>query len=114
MSGILPELHQIVTGAASTTGTGVTTLIAAPSEGGICVSSLQLGRTDTATTPLTVTLNDTAGTVIVVPPGGVASPGVREIVFDAPLLVANKAALTFTSSAGVTTLYASAQGFLNV
>jgi hypothetical protein len=111
MSGYLPSYSQLVTGAANTTGATTVTLIPAPDMGAICVSSLQLGRTDAGATSITVTLSDVSSTVLVVPPvanGG----GVRDVVFDAPLLLANKAALTFQASAGVSTLYASAQGFL--
>ena len=111
MSGILPTLFQLVSGAGSTSGTGALTLIAAQSGGGMCISSLQLGRTDSGASALTVTLNDTANTVFVLPPqadGG----GVLPLVFDAPLVVSNNTALTVTVSSGVSTFFASAQGFL--
>lgn len=111
MSGYLPSYSQSVTGAASATTTAATTLIAAPSMGAICVTSLQLGRTDAGAAAITVALNDPAATVLVVPPqadGG----GIRDIVFDAPIVLPPLTALTFAASAGVTTLFASAQGFL--
>ena len=111
MSGYLPSHSQLVTGAGSATTTAATILIAQPSGGAICVSSLQLGRTDAGASALVVTLNDTANTALVLPPQ--ADGGrIRDIVFDAPLLVLPQTALTFQASAGVTTLFASAQGFL--
>lgn len=110
MSGHRVQEHQSVSGAAIATDTGVHTLIAAPSMGKLCITSLQVGRTDAGTTPITVTLNDLAGTVLVIdnPGSGRSIP----FVFDTPLIWPLKTAATFQSSAGVTTLYASAQGFL--
>ena len=110
MSGYLPSYSELVTGSASTTSGAVTTLISAPSEGAICVSGLQLGRTD-AGGAITVTLNDTVASSFVLPASSNGG-GVRDIVFDAPLLVAPKTALTFVASSGINALLATAQGFL--
>ena len=110
MSGYLPSYSQSVVGAASATTTAATTLIAQPSEGAICVASLQLGRTDAGATAITVALNDAVATTLVVPP--LADGCQNNAVFDAPLVLPPQTALTFAASAGVTTLFASAQGFL--
>jgi hypothetical protein len=110
MSGILPELHKVVNGAASATDTNPHTLIAAPDVGRLCITSMQLGRTDNGTTPITVTLSDPASTVLVVP--GTANGESLPFVFDTPLVLAPKTALTMTASSGVTTLFGSAQGFV--
>ncbi len=100
-----------VSGAASSTGNTAVTLIAAPSsQYYIAVRSIHAGRSDAGATAITVLLNDMAGTEIVVPNAG--SGGGNNMSFDPPLQVAKGYALTFTPSAGVTTLYMNAQGFL--
>lgn len=111
MSGYLPSYSQLVTGSVSATTSATTTLIAAPSLGAFCMSGLQLGRTDANSNPVVVTLNDLASTPIVVP-SPTSGGGVRDVVFDAPLLWASTTAVTFQTSLGVTTLFAAAQGFL--
>ena len=110
MSGILPPLHQHVNGAASATTTAATTLIAAPSAGRLCVSALQLCRNDAGTTPITITLNDGAGTVLGLPNAGNGKSD--PYVFDAPIILPAKQALTFQASSAITTVFASAQGFI--
>ena len=110
MSGFNPVDYQTVSGTGSATNTAATTIIAAPSEGCINVASLQLGRTDAGTTPITVTLNDSAGTVLVLDNAGNGKS--IPFVFDVPLVLAAKTALTMAASTGVSTLYGSAQGFL--
>lgn len=110
MSGILPEMHQCLSGAASATDTSTMTVIAAPDTGRLCVTSLQLGRNDAGTTAITVTLNDAKATVLVVPNSG--GGGSVPVVFDTPLILPAKTALTAKASSGVTTLFVSAQGFL--
>lgn len=111
MSGYLPSYSQLVSGSVSSTTSATVTLIAAPSEGPICLSSLQLGRTDANSNPIVVTFNDLASTPLVVP-SPTSGGGIRDVVFDAPLLWPNQTAVTFQTSLGVTTLFASAQGFL--
>lgn len=97
-------------GTATTTGTGATTLIAAQGASvKIYVTGLECGRTDTGATALTVTLNDSASSVFVVPNNG--GGGGNNISFAAPLALAVNTALTFTSGAGVTSLICSAQGY---
>lgn len=97
-------------GHASSTGTGATTVIAAQGSGvKIYVTGIQIGRTDAGTAALTVTLNDTATSVFVVPDAG--NGGGSNVVFDVPLVVAANTALTFTSGTGVTTLHVNAQGY---
>lgn len=110
MSGILPERHKVAGGAASATDNTAHMLIAAPDLGKLCITSLQLGRTDAGTSAITVTLNDNAATVLVLENAGNG----RSIpfVFDTPIMLANKTPLTFQASTGVSTLYASAQGFV--
>jgi hypothetical protein len=111
MSAYLPSYSQAVAGAASTSAGTATTLIAAPSEGAICIASLQLGRTDAGASAQTVALNDPSTTVFVLPPqadGG----GIRDIVFDAPIVMPAKTALTFQVNSAVNAVFASAQGYL--
>ena len=75
----------------------------------IYVNAVQCGRTDAGTSAITVTFNDTASTVMVVP----ASHG-GYVTFNSPstLDVAANTNFTGTASSGVTTLYCSAQGFV--
>lgn len=102
----------MVRGAASTTGTGATTVIAASGSASLktYVTDIECGRTDAGTTPITVTLNDVggtgSGTVLIIPAGGGNNKS-----FHVPLVTAANTAFTFTASSGVTTLYCSAQGF---
>jgi hypothetical protein len=106
-----PVTSNLVSGAGSTTGTGATTIIAAPTTTRrIYVTAVQCGRTDAGTTGIYVTLNDNASTIIVVP--NTAGGGGNNMPFPSPLTVPAATALTFTSSGpGVSTLYCNAQGF---
>lgn len=110
MGGMRPQENQAVSGSVTASTTAATTLIKAPDMGSIDLFSLQLGRTDTGTAALTITLNDTAATVLVLdnPGTGRSLP----FVFEAPLAFAAGAAVTIQASAGVTTLFASGQGYL--
>ena len=54
-------------------------------------------------------LNDTASTILVVPPSGGNDP-----TFSVPLVVAANTALTFTPSTATTTLYCDAQGYSGI
>lgn len=110
MSGMLPEIHRVVNGATSTTTSTAATLIAAPDIGKLCITSLQLGRTDTGVAPITVTLNDTVSSVFVLPASSASGVGAN-FVFDTPLVWAPLTKATLTPSSAVTTLFAAAQGF---
>lgn len=104
------RLDNLVSGSNSATGTGATTLIAAPSGTyRIYVTAVQCGRTDAGTTASRVTLNDAGATVLVLPNS--AGGGANNAVFANPLIVASATALTFTSSASISTVYCNAQGF---
>lgn len=99
------DFGDAVRGAASATTTAATTLIAAPStDQSLYVGAAQFGNTSASAA--TVTLNDTAATVLVVPAGSAIS-----VVFAPPLKVPIGTALTFKVGANTTTLYASAQGW---
>jgi hypothetical protein len=98
-----------VSGSASATSTAQTTVIAAPSANNLYITSLQIGRTDAGTTAISVALNDSATTEVIVPNSG--GGGGNNMVFNPPLVVAAATALKFTASAGVTTLYVNAQGY---
>jgi hypothetical protein len=104
------RVDNVVSGAGNATGTGATTIIAAPTATRrIYVTAVQCGRTDAGSTGIFVTLNDNASTVIVVPNTG--SGGGNNMPFPSPLTVPPATALTFTASSGVSTLYCDAQGF---
>ena len=97
----------MVRGTATSTGTGATTIIA--SAGGSLknyITAVQCGRTDAGATAITITFNDSASTVVVLPSGGATN-----ITFPTPLATAAATAFQFTSGTGVTTLYCSAQGY---
>lgn len=74
------------------------------------ISSLQCGRTDTGTTPITVTLNDNSASVYVLPNSG---GGVLvSVKFDPALVMANLAtAATFTASSSISSVICNAQGY---
>lgn len=92
-------------GAASTTGSGATTIIAAQGAGTqIKVTSLQAWNTSATT--VTIQLNDSATTVLIVPAGGGTN-----VEFSTPLIVAANTALTFTPSGAETTVGVNAQGY---
>ncbi len=99
---------QMVRGTVTATGTGASTILAAGAANiKTYVTGVQIGRTDSATGALTVTFNDSASTVVIVPGSG----GATNIVFTTPLVTAAATAFTGTSGTGVTTLYLSAQGY---
>lgn len=111
MSGVLHGLKQIVGGSVTASSTAAQTLIAAPSEGAICITSMQLGRSDTGSSAgLILTFNDVNSTQMLLDNAGFGRS--LPIVFDAPLVFPNKTAATFTCSAAITTTFASAQGYL--
>lgn len=94
-------------GAANTTGTGATTIIAAQGASvKIYITGLQCFRTDGGTTLAYVTLNDSASTVEALPPTGGTN-----VPFNTPLVVAANTASTFTVSTALTTAYCDEQGY---
>jgi hypothetical protein len=100
-----------VSGSVSTTSTSAT-IIPAPAALRLWISAAQCGRTDTGTGAITVTLNDNAGTVIVLPGG--AGGSYQPTIFNPPLPIGQAgaaAALKMTVSAGTTTVYCNAQGY---
>lgn len=104
------RLDNLVSGSGNTTGTGATTIIAAPSATRrLYITAVECGRTDAGTTAVRATLNDDGTTVIVIPNSG--GGGGNNMYFANPLTVPAGTALTFTMSGGVTTAYCSAQGF---
>ena len=107
----IPAQGNLVSGAGTTTGTGATTIIAAPTASGfrIYVTGVQCARDDAGTTAMRVTLNDTSSTVIVLPNSG--GGGGNNQVYQSPLTVARTTALTFTASSGITNVYCNAQGY---
>lgn len=109
VTALAPPAAQL-RGSASATTTGATEIIAAQGSGvKIYVSSMQCGRDDAGTSPITVTFNDTVSTVLVIPNAGNGDGS--NPVFPVPLQVAANTHLTFTASSGVTTLYCNAQGY---
>lgn len=97
----------MVRGTATSTDTSAHTIIA--SAGGSLknyITAAQCGRTDAGSSALTITFNDSASTVIVLPAGGATN-----IQFPTPLATAAATAFQFTSGTGVSTLYCSAQGY---
>jgi hypothetical protein len=94
-------------GAANTTAGTATTLIAAQGVGNkIYATNVQCWRTDSGTTMIWATLDDTVSTPVPIPAGGGTS-----LVLLTPLVTAANAALTFTPSTATTTVYCSAQAF---
>jgi hypothetical protein len=75
------------------------------------ITDLECGRSDAATAALTITLNDGATTVLVVPNSGGGGGWTK--TFATPLKVSGAlgAALTVTAGSAVTSYYCSAQGF---
>jgi hypothetical protein len=105
-----PPTSNLVSGNGSATGTGATTIIAAPSATRrIYVRSVACGRNDAGTTAIFVTFNDTSSTVMVLPNSG--GGGANNMAFASPLTVPAATAFTFTASTGISTVYCNAQGF---
>jgi hypothetical protein len=103
--------QNLVSGSGNATGTGVTTIITAPTITGyrLYIRSVQCGRTDAGTTASRVTLNDDGSTVLILPNAG--NGGAANVIFPTPLTVPRTTALTFASSASISTVYCSAQGY---
>jgi hypothetical protein len=104
--------RNFISGSGSGTDTNPHNIIAAPSITGAryYITGIQCGRTDAGTSASRVTLNDDAATVIVLPNAG--NGGGANVSFPVPLTVPRATALTMTSSASISTVYCSAQGFL--
>lgn len=99
-----------VTGTGNGTSTAAITMKAAQGAGiKLYATDIEIQRSDTGTTPIVVTLNDSASTPFVIPNAG--SGGVVEKSFETPLQWAANTAATCTASVGVTTLYCNFQGF---
>lgn len=102
--------ENAVRGTTTATDTAAHTVIA--SAGGSLknyITGLQLGRTDAGASAITVTCNDSASTVFIVPSGGASN-----IVLQTPLVTAAATAFQITSGTSVSTLYASAQGYVGL
>ena len=98
----------MVRGTATSTDTSAHTIIA--SAGGSLknyITGVQCGRTDAGSSALTITFNDSASTVLILPAGGATN-----VVFNTPLATAAATAFQFTFGTGVTTGYCSAQGYV--
>jgi hypothetical protein len=105
-----PPISNLVSGSGNATGTGATQIIAAPTNTRrIYVTSVQCGRNDAGTSAIRASLNDNAGTVLVIPNSG--GGGANNMQFPSPLTMPAATALTFTSSASTSTVYCNAQGF---
>ena len=103
--------ENYIRGTATSTSTGAVSVIASAGSGlKNYITGVQLGRSDAGTTAITVTFNDSASTVVVLP--GLTGGSTLSIVFPVPLATAAATAFTFTCSSGVTTAYCSAQGYI--
>lgn len=102
-TGVFPP--NTATGAANTTGSSATTIIAAAGAGiQLRITSIQFWNS--SATGQTITLNDSASSEFYVPPTGGSN-----IVFNNPLSVAANTPLQFTPSPGGITVGANAQGY---
>ncbi len=102
--------ENAVRGTVTSTDTSAHTIIA--SAGGSLknyITGLQIGRTDAGATAIIVTCNDSASSVFVIPSGGATN-----LVFNVPLVTAAATAFQITSGTSVSTLYASAQGYVGL
>jgi hypothetical protein len=105
-----PPTSNLVSGNGSATGTGATTIIAAPTATRrIYVTGAHCARSDAGTTAIFVTFNDTSSTIMVLPNSG--GGGANNMAFASPLTVPAATAFTFAASANTTTVYCNAQGF---
>jgi hypothetical protein len=100
----------MVRGAASSTVNTAVTLLAGQGVGlKTYITGLECYRSDAGTAAVTVTFNDSAPTVIVLPNSG--GGGGSNIPFNVPLVTAANTALTFTVSVATTTVYCNMQGY---
>lgn len=98
-----------VSGSASATTTGSTSIIGAPISGSLYITSAQCFRTDLGDVASYVTFNDGASTVMGLPNSG--SGAGNNMIFATPLIVASTTALKFASSGNISTVYCNAQGY---
>jgi hypothetical protein len=104
------QVSNLVSGSGNATTTGQTTIIPAPNgTRRLYIRSIECGRTDAGTTAISVSFNDDASSVMVVPNSG--GGGGNTLSLGSPLTVPAATAFKFTASAGVSTLYCNAQGF---
>ena len=98
----------------SSTTTGAITVMAASGSASVkeYMTDLHCGRSDAGTTAITLAISDATTTVTEVLPnaGGGAQANFR---FSVPLAWVANHAVTVTPSAGVTTLYCDAEGYLS-
>lgn len=92
--------------ATTTTAANISNFTAIPNVKNYIVAA-QCFRSDTGTSPMYVTLNDSASTVIGLPNGGAGN----NPVYSIPLVTAANTQLTFTESANTSTVYCNAQGY---
>jgi hypothetical protein len=103
----VPSVGNLVSGTASSTGTGDTEVIAAQGAGvKIYVTHIIVHNASSTDTFVTLKNGSTALYVIPAPAKGGAS-----ITLPFPLATSANAALNFASNSGVTTMYVSASGF---
>jgi hypothetical protein len=102
---------NFVFGSGNATNTAATTIIASPGTSlRIYVTGVQCGRNDAGTTAIRVTLNDDKSSVLVLPNAG--GGGGNNMDFgEGVITVARGSPLTFTASAGTSTVYCNAQGY---
>ena len=97
--------ENFIQGYASTTGGSATTIIASCGASTKCyITGVQCYNTSATT--ITVTLTDSASTVLIVPAGGGNNAS-----FETPLATAAATAFQFTASTGETTIGCAAQGY---
>lgn len=102
--------ENMVRGAGSGSSTSAITMLDAQGSGvKIYATDLTITRNDAGTSAISVTLNDTASTVIDIPNNG--GGGGFSHTYNVPLAFAANTAATCTASSGVTTLHCSLAGF---
>lgn len=101
----LPETY--LDGSITSTATGAATIIASPGTANV-INITDLELSNSGTTAVLATFNNTGSTVVLLPPGGG-----RESHLQTPIKTAAGAAFTFTCAPAPSggTIYASAQGF---
>jgi hypothetical protein len=98
--------ENLVRGGTSETGTSAGTILAASGSASLKEYLTDIECSNTSATTTTVTLNDTSSLVLIVPAGLGYSH-----TFNVPLVAAANTAMTFTATAGETTIYCYGQGF---
>lgn len=95
-------------GTTTTTGTGATTILSASGSSTLktYVTDIECWRNDAGTSSVSLTFNDSASTVLILPSGG------TELFhsFITPIVTAANTAFTVTASSSTTTIGCSAQG----